>query len=63
MTDIINYKDLAFRFYMIHEEFPVSIDFRNGITLWGMDEGEIKGNAAYQKLMSEAREIFNTLKR
>jgi len=54
----MKYKDLAFRFYMLHEEFPITIDFRNGITFWGIDEGDVKGREAYRQLMSEARQVF-----
>ena len=57
---MIFYKLLAYDFYMMHEEFPIEIDFRNGITAQGVGEGEVKGRAFYKNLIDRAEQVFGT---
>ena len=56
--DLEFYKNLAFGFFMLHTNFPVEIDFKNGVTAWGVDEGEVRGREWYAELMKEAEEVF-----
>lgn len=52
------YKSIIWKFYMLHTELPVTINFKNGITWYGIDEGEERGRRFYKDLIKQTEEIF-----
>ena len=57
----IDYKDLAYKFYMLHEECVEKIEFyRNGVSFLGLDEGELTAVELYKEIMEEARRAFSS---